>query len=426
MIAGSSALYNEPNNQIVTPKLKVELRQNSYGVSSRGVSMDTEFYSYGKGINFKDKMILGKDVYDTNGTTKLSTVPVGDAYLNLGDTLAAYGGISTLNVQRYYSNNGVSWDSGETLFHGTSVIDALCVTAEDQIYYRKRRGISVLDRVTVNGGWIMHETEIHSRTKDGSTWRDYTIDDDVSFNQGITIQSPPEIRPFQGGHDSVHKLVGARDSNGLDHLYYQYSSDVMHDVYLSGYKVRSTTTDGEQLFEKKTLLENIDKHAGIFQLGNDLAKGLSYYYMPIVVKQPYYTVADKKWGGVTGFDSVNYGVAYLRSPNLKEWSFPILTSWKGVTLYSEYSLGSDSLDDSTSRDDGDENYLYLSPINCVAGSSNEFDFRMAIGLSHRVSGSVRDFFTVFAGSSILDISDDVINYRNVNNERINLTLGNYK
>lgn len=384
MLSGSSALYNEANKQIVTPKLKVELRQNSYGVSWIGSSMASDKWSRGKAINWKGLMIIENDVYNSAGTTRISTTPVFDSYLDLGDTLAAYGmvGASNTAVMRYYSNNGTSWYNGMTLWHGTSIIDALQVTTEDVMYYKERVGLTTTTDFYTRQ---YRASVIKSRVNDGATWNANSIDSEVSWLSGYLTEQI---------------LNGVRKGD-FDYLFYPFgSSNVFTKIpggVESGYDIRSIQSDGKSLFYKKRLVQKLDSHSGVLTLSNSLAVGPSNYYLGLRIRINSYAQDIKSVGsGVTLITPHSYGTMYMKSKDLIDWTFPIVTGFKFQS---------------------DEWFMN------VLGST-EYELRIVTALEE--FDSKREFLDIYKGSSTIDLSDNILAYNNKDNERISLKLGNMK
>lgn len=186
---------------------------------------------------------------------------------------------------------------------------------------------------------------------------------------------------------------------------------------MSGDGLRVIETDGFNIFADKEVLDTNSKTARRIRMGN--AVGVSnVFFVPLVISE--FKLSDVDISEFGNIVVTSYGLNFIQSQDFLNWSVPILL---GLSAGNNI----DSL-----RDGYYTGYLDSAQANAavVSGGSlpNHFTIFhtaggtvLASGVTHRSDYHRYDFNL---GSSRLDISDNIINYSNQNNERITISLGN--
>ncbi len=387
MIVGSSALNNQSNQSVVSPVIEVKLT-NSYfyqGVSFGGVTYgvshllgDAVFWK-GHYYIFNEKMAIGRYSYVDNGLSYVSGVTVGISwgtyalssgkFLDEGTTLSLYHhpniANSTPKVVRYSTNNGLSWlpVAGNALYH---------ITAS---------GYTTL--------WDSRKTgEMHLARKNaaGGTWGITCIyDKKIAYptKYPFLIQALGTTANLPQWGQSEYNLY-------TDYVYYNYTGTTgggASDIF-QGMRMFDSNRWG--MFNERDVVTNDGPgYLNIIPFG--MKKGASYYYH-------YFKLVDSLYRVVAGYtiqDDITMGYFYSQSRNGYQWTIP----------------------------------RYVGPAKFNDGSNNYLEGVFAAGgatIPEMMIFTGRTAMCLWYETNEIDISADVMNYINRDNEDITITLGNYQ
>lgn len=450
MLQGSSALQSIPNASVKVPQLRVTATAN------RTVSSVPSFLNGVQGI--RDAIIFNNRLVVVSGN-------------NTGSTLLR-------SMIRTFSLDGATLYSGVTLIGGTSngqdidtgflTASLLAEGATLNLFFTSASGVTqnILRLSSTDGSAWGGTVQIYSRGLTPTVFPMILDLAAVGSSQVYFLESfYSQVVYVSGGDNELARLRLARDSSGwgttdvgnypirgigtlgygnfisrynsefsgykldgVDHLFVNrmHTTIALNDPPMAGQKTSMSQglfhyrLKENNLFSEEEIISPVDiediqsVRSNYFLWNSRISKGASLFYMGLRLLKnidTFVVANDVKSAldGVTIATPSGYDYAYSYSADLNNWSSPIPLS---VTPLS-----------------------YLgSPI--VAGTSTNVPFEaMVLGTSYAYqdnggllgfAGSTGNIIFLNSGGSPMDISQDVVSYTNTNNQRVNLTLGNYK
>lgn len=392
MLQGTTELYNIGGSNIVSPLLRVNIMQNTF-VSGGNYVKD----GYIGGIPFFDGVpliVVSDAIYYNNrfiftgnestsnaaikslpytlGTNSVS-LSLGTTFTNAkfnvtGNTLSLFYNLSNKDIYRISTNNGVSW-SGTTLIISGSTYETVFDIApinDIEVY------VAAVGSTFITSGSERYYTISYRNISTGVSR--VIINRDFTCTVGVT---------------AINHTINAERIESTDRL-------VFIDRTNSNYKVKFALSDTVQSFLERDLVSLVE--LGQLTLSN-YTKGVSYSYTSFDMTLPNIFTN----GGVTvqkNYQLPNTIVKFYNDdPYYPRYKFVTYTgiTFTGITLRSEKNL-----------------------VLC-AGSTNQVG---ATSFDYLVYGGATISFITTRNQSV-DISDRILTYSNINNERVNLTLGNY-
>lgn len=377
MFSGLSAIHYEGQKQTVTPVIKATLRENFKGITLPFIRSDINS-SRAQGIYFNNHYIIfhldnltsvkALTTFDrtSSGFTQIAqtllSVPAGAQDCEGGKFIECG---STLIF--YTFGNSVN-----VLFpHNISRVisgDGVNWGASNFVFYGTS-AIADITPISENKLYYMEDADIVA----GTYTRKYVLRklefDGVSWGAS-TVSAGIHYNPRIDGVSYAGVDVLCVNSAGSSRAVITAGSLVRKEVSVI------TTQDGDVFSE-----DNILSSENVLVRQRNLSIGASYYYLNLDTRVISYKLA----GGVTTMYTDGGGQYVLRSVDPRSWSIPV---FHGITAYPLVTGG---------------NTL---PTYSLFGASVMMDINL--------------------GATSIDISDNIINYQNQNNERISLTLGNYK
>jgi hypothetical protein len=392
MLQGSSNLERTVSSNVVTPVIRATLFENirAFNVNYPLLGTTTIFgvNQFIDSVFFKGLVFLyGSSALDNNtifacNVTLVSTSTIllgganrlGKFYVE-GSTLHLFYVNGDRNVYRISTGDGSAW-SGATLLSsvasGSSFVylDVQPVALDE---YYVLRGTT---RVISTYPWLRGHVYYHNVASGVSR---------LVYSKALYLNEKMDERS--------HSLVGGR-VDGKDTLIV-HGQKAAYSIYLDfdNESLRSFTTDTINVFQEKEYFETGKYHGYNMSA---LARGASFYYLTIKPFNNYYTLEN----GITTYRSDPLGPLLIRSVDLNELSVPML---------SPFSLR---------LTDGGISSVNTFPVGMGGGITLGYEFmQLYPGLTPSV---------ITNGMSPLDISNDILSYRNDNNKRITLELGNYR
>lgn len=383
MINGSSAINYEANKQIVTPAIKAEIRENYY-FKEVGVSAATARRVYGR---FKDLClgyerdneslitrewgtyaIIGSGITIGTGITWDKGIWDGKFY-RVNDNLMQFYYVKHVDDNNHYiyrieTSGGTVWGNTELLYYGTSRIGSVAVGGVSQVYFTE--GVDF--PWDYAGGLYLYWGRyfIKSLRYTGSTWEAndlYTEYNIMRENYYTTT------------------LNASRDGNDIDAIIFACRDALPVDYETSG--LRIITTDGVNLLDSREYVD-IKQHSYVIGMyAACFGAGTTLYALETEIG---YWERIELGGQLVAAEAFIVGGLY----SLAQGNYNNITALRKLTG------------------------RYASIID-GASEGNLFVF----------SGPTV-FQELWTGISSLDVSDDIMNYQNQNNNRISITLGNYK
>lgn len=384
MLTGSSALQNATRQQIASPSITATLRMNKIGVSrafnynvARGTAI--LFNDNYVVFNQRDQSLLSFNADNLNaGTSVRVTGATGyfkGKFYNTGQTLLFYYmdiiGL-TLRFYRLESNNGTTWGNSTNIFNLFGVGYDLAPTGNSRFY------------LLMNAGSINNDNAVgtvYAVNKLGVGWGETQAN--TRFHEIYTVIAEDHLINADNVGDYDVVLLAR---NGLSNSH--------------GFAgVRGMITDGTQTFGEFDL---IDSDTSTFRMRpSNLSKGSSLYYFGGVIEQWQFVES----GGVSINNVIQHTAFLAESPDLQRWS-----NFRYISLHPTLF-------------DDNANLPYLS----LAGGSHAINpLTLFTGYETEAGASNAWIIRVLEGASTLDVSSDLINYSNQNNQRVSLTLANLK
>ena len=398
MLTGSSAINYEGQKQLTTPSIKVELREGLYGVSTLGISFPfitkahhavryKNLFLIASGGARQDIALWRKDStrYSLLSFSSDTAWGVNDVAV-AGNTAvfftAAWNSVP-IAIKRHTSYGGTAWGAStmESVYTGASTMDiySIAATSTNRIYFlEKAHDQGVSDTIPVSlmcsdkstGSWITKrlQTKPMFIFQDTSVCRALVgcrVDNEDTLIVNCSGSSRGAVNIFK------YSQVGGIPPTGTTISI----TDALDSQGLRVIKANGIGALGEfdivDTNAKNTIWET-----------NSFAYGDTWYYLHAIRN----LVSFRATGGgtVVSFDTDTSFVS--RSQDMISWSN--FVRHLGDTMTSLIPLGE---------------------------SNMEYDL---IGTSSIVG--------VRGGASSLDVSDNIVNYSNKDNERISLTLGNFK
>ena len=298
------------------------------------------------------------------------------------------------NIYRNFTTDGVTYGGSQAIITGTSIrfLD-IVATSDSQLYATQKisYGNGVYGSVPGVSGAILYgggvvagtlngsqQDSIWSISHNGTAWG-YTL-----LYLGNVYQSIKGIVYGSSGLEDGYqrKSLLAKKINNTDRILHiggrNSSGDGLHVI----------ETDGVNLFSDTEVIDQNCQTDRRIILGN-FVNVSSMFYLPMFIEDirvAYYT-------GKPSVEFNQYGLHLMQSADFKNWSLPIY-------------IGGSNYNDVNGN------------LNCgiISGGTMTNLFSIISMLGTRL-----DFNK---GSSSLDVSANVIDYSNQNNERLTITLGN--
>lgn len=402
MIVGSSALNNQSNQKVVSPIIEVKLT-NSYfyqGISFGGAGLSGVFpdaiYWKDAYYVYDNQQFIRKYSYKNGGLSYVMgmTIPgtswntgnfARTKFINEGNTLCLYGyansSIESHSIYRYSCSNGLTWTSRETITAGISgytILGDIAPVIGDAVYALELwSGFS--QTRSIGDMWFY-------RRLGPSTWGGTII-----YNKPLAYPTKSGF-PLQalGTTANLPQWGVTKPNTYEDYVYFNYTGSTgggLSDIF-SG--MRTFDCNRFDMFnEREIITNNGPGYLNIIPYG--MKKGASYYYH-------YFKLVDSLYRYVAGYttqEDVTIGYFYQQSRNGYQWTIP----------------------------------RHVGPEYFNDGTKNYLEGPMAAG------GATIPEMMIFTGQTAMclwyetnevDISGDVINYTNRDNEDVTITLGNYQ
>lgn len=383
MIPGTSALQTQYQNQISTPKIRLTMTENWF-VSSVG---QTTYFAGGnisQAARFNNNFVFGTtthDIYqvDSTGQSLVSQANLSNAdltlfsnILNLGSTLSLISYSVGHTFYRSYSTNGITWGGTEVLFcPGISKkMYKIIQTTADNFYFLYGASSSGF--------------KLGSGTNVGNTWINGVTFDRATYLGSVFPTAIPQFTAYRS------------PTKDYDVLYLNAGSTTNASwVSRRGMDLYKYRSDGINIFSRET--DTLSRSSQDTVFIGDIAKGNSYYYMPHVMTKTSYRIIN----GSTVVLTERHNLQYLRSSDLENWTTSIDM---GISQNSIIPQGLVDL------------AVGKRPIMGALASGASFELMIA---------SATILVTMIGRQKSVDISDDILNYTNRNNNRISIMLSNY-
>lgn len=426
MLEGSSALHYEGTKQVVSPRIRASMYLNDYanivGVSNaHSVGSVTNFNGYHLLVDTNRVGTGGATVYAygyTNGglqfefVSGIGTIPV-EAYSTNdlvtrfynspdGATLAMFRlfhsggipGIVTDSIDAIYSTGATAWGGTESIATVGEFIVDIAPVSYDCIYY-----LQVSDSIewfVPPGGSGLTTFYYTSSVCDlckveysGSTWQRSTI----AGNFVVAEDGAENGSPYQRINPMDRLSINARRVDNFDYILLRSRRDDQpySEPTQESFGIRLIKTDGTNILGEKDI---VDTRAPIPRMFfSDISYGASTYYFTAT----YTERVESIMAGNTIITVSDDQHVVFESPDMWHWSIGkhiTGTSW------------------------GNRSTGY-NPVFAGLSGTNE---------KYSVMGSSVNAFVVnnsLGSSGFVDISDDIIAYQNQNNDRVQITLGNF-
>ena len=408
---GSSSFNQQPKLQINTPSLRVTMQEGlNYVGSSSTVYGSGEIHDSLRQVYvFKDRILSilmpnntdpGSLFQSCNiqGTSTIlqSTEAPLDIFIN-GDTAVLYfndyaehPGTSTVNIYRKFTSDGITFGGSQAIISGGSIeFDDIVATSDSQLYATSK--VQYASGIYPNEltSYMTNRDIIWSISNNGSWGATKLYSSDI-------YQSTDMINYLATQLDNKkycsRKSILAKRIDNIDRILHIGGNNP------SGDGLHMIETDGLNIFEDKEIIDMNSQVDRRISFGNFV--GVSgTYYLPIIVTNVVSYMGN--YGAYLQYNKT-FGLHLLQSNDFKNWSLPI---YVGSTEFQEIHHD----------------------INCgiVSGGSLSNLFSIfTIGYGSLIDSFTRMDFN--KGNSSLDISDNIIDYTNQNNERISITLGNFE
>ena len=399
MLSGSSAIHFEGTKKITTPKIEATLRSNSIlrdetrtlfatPHSYDAIEFNNEYTSVGSLaflLPFSNTRTVASR--DKAGVSTASTTigRLGPAkFHDSGETLLLFmTGLSNKGVNVIHSNDGQAWGATDQVVTGTTVYD-LQPTSPTRFYALEAGGVSP--------GSEIREMVIKSYRKIGGAWGATqlshrrlfsSVDHQIFLNETI---------------GNIPKLIGG-NSDEEDVLLVQAFPEPEGREIAPSNGIYQLRTDGLNTFEQGELIplsRNVGTSNTSLIRSSNIAKGRSLFYFAFIETR---TLAIRT--GLLGSKELSLESFVMKSADLRNWS--IATK---VPVPEDPDLDTD-------------NETGLRAILAGVTQATRDDMEITFG-------GQWDKKTIHTGISSLDISDDIMSYQNQNNQRVSLTLGNFK
>lgn len=406
MFTGSSALTNEAKRQISTPAVRLTLKEN---LNITSTTSFTDIPTLHDAIVWNDQIIFS-GITGTNGVTQSLVIGTyandGASQVNLeyipaksgavvkfydsGSTLLAfYTGVSNNNPRdltdlrtRIYllsSNDGKTWGgtqliytNGPTAFLSANLIDDLAPVGSTRMYFLDTDTVLSNDR----------RGAVNYAESPSGTWGSTEIYKPLFMNQGSYGTGNQINAAAFDNEDRV--MIGIYDNSFVPR----------------GPGVRILRTDGLEVREEfdliDTTLSGVTADLSTMHMSN-LTKGESAYYFMVDYKDKSLTTINDP---STDAKTIETKGMLFASKDLLNWQtiYTNITGERAVVFH-----GTSWIDD---LEVGIMGLSFYDPLQARQGGG--------------------PYNQIWRGSSSLDISDNITSYSNQNNDRITLTLGNYK
>lgn len=403
---GSSAIQFEERKQITTPRIRAILKEGSY-IYSEGAtcveigdpSLAWNNYQVGKQNNQLYSFNIATTTRDGISLISLTAIPGTSLNYSEGASFNLNSGISYMSASnivssgqtltlfltrgnqayRLFSTDAITWGNTElvTTGLGSSYKFNLLATDQNHLYYMEAIGYTIAAQ-----GF---QYVVNALMYDGASWLSTQL-----------LDQPMWTHPKWG------RLTGGRyELNDCDSLIFS-NGRASNRTYA---QIDTFKSDGINVFDYKTMstvgISTDDSGAYI----TNVAKGASWYYLKLRENEESFFVKNGTTRSVTNLiDSV------MKSKDLENWSNPVL---QGIS-----SIGSGPIFSS---------YSFKTIHGLIADGTSYFEYAI-VGFSVFIPfvGSPITHREVHAQNYNLNVSESIMNYSNVNNERITLTIGNYK
>lgn len=375
MYDGTTELKSKELARISSPIVEVKLRSNF--IKGAEQTAFPNLSSINNGIVFNNLVVLAGNsafpdiignikVYTQDGASLVTNINLNDSNLNGTYDFVDTGSTLVLYYADSLNNIRRLSSNNATTWGGSELLSASSKNIWSLSATGASRVYALLDagNTTYLGDFPTKTlTSLVSYSQVGASFVGTTISLGTFYGEELYMEKHLGTRDIDRG-----SVVGSRLSNAAENIY-------------------TFKSDGANLFNfSPVYTENINQVLSLN--ASNLAKGISKYYVFIA---PNIQVIDKTKG--TSFSySVGLKSGFITTNDFEHWQTPVIL---GISQ--------------------------ASGVIALTGlSGTEFAF---LGLSRIVN---KGFLKFYAGSSTLDVSDHIVSYSNNNNERINLTLGNYE
>ncbi len=380
---GSSALNYEPRRQMISPSLRITMREGlNYGTTVSPWPLASATDMIREMRMFKDKIFVSSlqmtpeavpnfVSYDWNNATLYysdnTNIPY-DIFIN-GNTAVLYytnnyGNSVLRDIYRMFTSDGITFGGSQGVITGSSyyIFDLVSV-GDSQLYAKSGQQVLSISKAGANWG----QTILYNR--------DLDISDAIAPATGESSRKYLLAQRFNNSIDRILLINGNADCG-----------DGLHVIETDGLNVFSDieVLDMDTRIDRKICFGNFVGVSGV-------------YYLPIMVDD----IRNSQTDGLLDYRTEQYGLHLMQSMDFLNWSIPIYVGHSEIIdLYDAVNCGIIA--------GGSLPYLFsiLGKADAVGDTANRLDF--------------------FKGSSSLDVSKDIIDYSNQNNERVSLTLGNLK
>jgi hypothetical protein len=368
----------------------------SFGGITTGSTMmggDAVFWKGHYYVHDADRVIK-KFSYVDNGVSFVSGTTIGISwgsyafslgrFIDEGATLNLFYHPNITNTApflvKYSTNNGLSWDGPENIFGGTIMVNFAPVNG-DAVYMTLSSGVTIIPITRTTGQIWLSRKNIA-----GGTWGATCLyDKRVAYptKRAFSLQALGTTANLPQWGQSSYNLY-------TDYVYFNYSGATgggASDIFSGMRTFDSNRWDG---FNERDVVTNDGAgYLNIIPFG--MKKGASYYYH-------YFKLVDSLYRFVAGYtiqEDVTMGYFYQQSRNGYQWTIP----------------------------------RYVGPAQFNDGTPNYLDGVFAAGgatIPEMMIFTGRTAMCLWYETNEIDISADVMNYINRDNEDITITLGNYQ
>lgn len=423
MFNTTTELQNIGSTSITTPEIRLKMRENLNFTTSvpfsrmmrvwDAITFQNQYILYGltatTGITYIGRletwsldgltMFSATSINNRNGASLISNTQ-GSLEVT-GDTVGFFytdtSGLTSV-IRCIFSGDGQAWGGSEVVFVGNSshIVDLVAI-GPTRIY--TLRFVDVLLGVTNKpdnfsyGGQNLVTIDVHKKT---GSW-------------GVTSTiSGKFYLPFGSFPASVsHHILGSQIDDSTDRLILKYSTNSNESTSSLTSNLRVFTLDQTMTYGNFDLISE-DKISEDIEFGDILITNLAKHNNTFFFGFKALKYDFRLDAGITKNFVYQAPLAIIKSNDLQNWSTPIFIN--GVTRR-------------IANLDGNIGAL-------ASGITSELLLNW-FGVSHGVSNATtviqsEQNILMYQGVSELDISNQLIRYRNNNNERINITLGNYE
>lgn len=383
MISGSSNIQAAPESGLVSPSVKVTMRPNWYrdtrnyedndnfdGEASNIVAFNGDYYGIEvNGGRFRiDSDTLGITYFDFDGQ------PIGSFHHNGNSLSYNYrfdSGVTNV-IYKVSSSDGITWGNTIILYIGNSNIRDVFAVGDSRTYFLEE--YSAAGGFRPNASYLLKKVE-----KVGTTWGTTIL-----YNKLITSTS------FQGSYFLNSRPLNAWGSSGYDHIILN-TNDNNGVSFTRGIKILKT--DGVNLLKDFNLTTMGDDNFDLLTAHYTSITGDSVYMLQIGEIDIYRSATKSP----NDNDQV-INNAFMKTQTGNEWTTILNADFTDESFVDVVKLYNNVNQASTRG---------LTPDSFVFSGLDIIQF-------------------IQRPTNTIDISADISSYSNQNNERISLTLGNYK